>query len=105
MQLDDFHYLTPQQISIWIDAQVEAGIRIAQRDLRWLTLDMLFDDQDGRCAACDAVFGAISSFDLDHKIARGNGGTDRISNLQLLCVPCHRAKTKIDLGIQGGMNQ
>ncbi|PTA87466.1 5-methylcytosine-specific restriction enzyme A [Kosakonia sacchari] len=30
---------------------------------------------------------------VDHIIAKANGGTDDLSNLESLCWPCHRSKT------------
>jgi len=30
---------------------------------------------------------------VDHIIAKANGGTDDMSNLESLCWPCHRSKT------------
>ncbi len=36
--------------------------------------------------------------EVDHKLAKANGGTDELDNLELLCGPCHRAKTARDNG-------
>ncbi|AVZ15490.1 MULTISPECIES: HNH endonuclease [Enterobacter] len=33
---------------------------------------------------------------VDHIIAKANGGTDDLSNLESLCKPCHRAKTAVE---------
>lgn len=35
---------------------------------------------------------------LDHIVALDNGGSDDDSNKQMLCIPCHVAKTERDLG-------
>lgn len=35
--------------------------------------------------------------EADHKVALILGGENRESNLQWLCIPCHRAKTKADM--------
>lgn len=52
---------------------------------------------DGRCQKCTTrhMAGAIPQY--DHIKALINGGEHRESNLQLLCVPCHTAKTKVDV--------
>lgn len=32
------------------------------------------------------------TFHLDHIVARGRGGSDEISNVRCLCIPCHRKR-------------
>ena len=51
----------------------------------------LYGEQGGNCAGCDEHF-EIRHFEIDHIIARSNGGTDHIRNLQLLCGNCNRIK-------------
>lgn len=52
---------------------------------------------EGRCAKCglEAVSGQY-----DHAISLILGGSNRESNIQLLCVPCHKAKTKLDVKLK-----
>lgn len=51
------------------------------------------------CTRCPArVF--ASAADVDHIIPLAKGGQDIDSNLQILCRPCHKAKTRVDLGYQ-----
>ena len=46
-----------------------------------------------RCAGpCHATYGH-EHIEVDHVIPLSQGGTDTAGNLQLLCGPCHRAKT------------
>jgi len=49
---------------------------------------------------CQLCFGEIGTkgFDLDHRVPLAIGGEDVESNLEPLCVPCHRLKTKGDVG-------
>nr|WP_308801026.1 HNH endonuclease [Streptomyces polyasparticus] len=35
---------------------------------------------------------------MDHIVALSCGGEDVDGNVQLLCHPCHRAKTRVDMG-------
>jgi len=42
-----------------------------------------------QCEQC----GATGKLEVDHIICRARGGTDDLSNLQLLCHRCHRVKT------------
>ncbi len=51
----------------------------------------LYGLQEGYCAGCAAHFEA-RHLEVDHIIARRNGGTDHIGNLQLLCGSCNRIK-------------
>ena len=51
----------------------------------------LYGQQEGNCAGCAAHFEA-RHLEVDHIIARRNGGTDHIGNLQLLCGSCNRIK-------------
>lgn len=52
---------------------------------------------EGRCEACglDAL-----SCEFDHVIPIILGGQNRESNLQLLCIPCHKAKTALDVKLK-----
>lgn len=53
---------------------------------------------NGRCKICTrkcGVGGEPSAF--DHIVALVNGGQNRESNYQLLCVPCHAVKTRGDV--------
>jgi len=37
-------------------------------------------------------------YNVDHKLALCLGGTHKVDNLQLLCIDCHKVKTKDDVG-------
>lgn len=57
----------------------------------------IFDRCNGRCNECGvAIVGAIRP-QFDHVISIINGGANAERNLQLLCQPCHAAKTKCDV--------
>ena len=47
-----------------------------------------------KCAYCDA---SGCPLEVEHVVARAKGGSDRISNLALACVPCNRAKGARDV--------
>jgi 5-methylcytosine-specific restriction endonuclease McrA len=46
-----------------------------------------------RCRRCNKVFTRLSDFEVDHIKPRSKRGTDRPSNLQLLCKECNRKKS------------
>jgi 5-methylcytosine-specific restriction protein A len=49
------------------------------------------------CANCPAVV-LPSAVDVDHILPLSKGGTDTPGNVQVLCRPCHKAKTRDDMG-------
>ena len=51
----------------------------------------LYGDQEGHCNGCREHF-LIQNLTVDHIIARKVGGTDHLSNLQLLCGHCNSVK-------------
>ena len=51
----------------------------------------LYGQQNGDCAGCGEHFQA-RNLEVDHIISKRKGGTDHLSNLQLLCSHCNRVK-------------
>lgn len=64
----------------------------------------IFRRYAGHCANCTREVGLGLSYAFDHVIALVNGGTHCESNLQLLCDPCHRDKTKADVAVKSKTN-
>lgn len=49
------------------------------------------------CAVCPLRC-LPSGVEIDHIVPLFKGGCDVVSNVQVLCVSCHKAKTRIDMG-------
>lgn len=57
----------------------------------------VFESAAGRCGVCTLPIRGKLLPAYDHKISLINGGRHAESNLQLLCEPCHKVKTKQDV--------
>lgn len=51
---------------------------------------LITDNPDAKCNCC----GSKERLQIDHILAIGIGGTDELSNVQVLCEKCHKKKTK-----------
>ena len=64
------------------------------------TLNRIFDKNGGHCWHCGKQLAwsnygrkrARGAWEVDHSIARYNGGTDQINNLVPSCISCNRSK-------------
>jgi 5-methylcytosine-specific restriction protein A len=57
----------------------------------------VYEKAKGICAKCGLHW---LSGQYDHVISLILGGENREGNLQFLCVPCHKAKTKLDVKLK-----
>ncbi len=64
------------------------------------TLSAIYDRTSGYCHICGKKLaftnygkpGARGAWEVEHSVARANGGTDRLNNLYAACIPCNREK-------------
>lgn len=67
------------------------------RGSRWMTIRRKVMARDcGLCQACKRAGLATVGEEVDHVVPISEGGTDDLSNLELLCVRCHAAKSAED---------
>lgn len=57
-----------------------------------------FERAQGRCETCNCKLGAQDRKEFDHVLPCALGGTNTVENCEVLCVACHKAKTKGDKG-------
>lgn len=50
--------------------------------------------QSDKCYRCACALGADDAMDCDHKVRLVDGGADEFHNKCVLCIPCHREKTR-----------
>ena len=98
----DFHAIWGSQNGHWFpigyvgpERYIVAGKR---KSVPQVQIDELFRIQDSTCAecSCDVFMGKLSNADVDHIIPLRLGGSCQMSNLQILCVTCHRRKTALE---------
>lgn len=64
---------------------------------RWYTLRARHLNEEPQCRRC----GSTNRLQVDHIVAREDGGTDDPWNLQTLCIYCHSRKTYRENGALG----
>ena len=69
------------------------GSMTAQRALR------IFQACEGRCHICKRKLGPADDYEIEHKVALCNGGTDDDANLAPACSWCHQEKTSDDVAL------
>lgn len=71
----------------------ESSHRRGYGSANWKKTRMQVIARDGGiCKACGEI--VTEYHQIDHIVPKREGGTDELSNLQLLCRPCHSAKTR-----------
>ena len=70
-------------------SSAQRGYGSAWRKLR----QRVFERDHGLCQQCLRDGRVSAATDCDHIISKAKGGTDEMSNLQMLCRACHKAKT------------
>ncbi len=72
-----------------IPSRTDLGKIIQYNDIK--NKQYLYGEQGGFCNGCEHHI-MMQNFTVDHIIAKAHGGTDHISNLQLLCGSCNSIK-------------
>lgn len=66
--------------------------RLASRMGLSKRVTMLLKKQQGQCASCGIMFSTTDILEVDHIVAKTDGGKDHVENLQLLHGHCHDKK-------------
>ena len=72
------------------------GTRMGRHPEAGTRISFLLKQQRGRCRHCNLFFRYGDRLEVDHKVSRSAGGSDRYNNLQLLHRHCHDTKTATD---------
>lgn len=62
-------------------------------DARWRKLRRMVLRQAPLCRDCLAEGRTTTATEVHHIVAKRDGGTDELGNLQALCKPCHSRRT------------
>jgi len=60
----------------------------------------LLKKQDGLCAICGGIIDKTEKIEVDHIIAKADGGTNKKNNLRVVHVTCHHQKTATERRIR-----
>ena len=90
-RLREMGELEPKLITPRTDIPKRTDLDIPVRYNAQVNITKLYGEQGGHCNACRSHF-EKRNLEVDHIIARKQGGTDHIDNLQLLCGNCNRIK-------------
>lgn len=66
---------------------------VDRRDISQKRRAALFLAQSGKCADCPRKL-MPGMYHADHRIPLADGGADDDSNIKLICLDCHKAKTR-----------
>lgn len=59
----------------------------------------IFLREQGRCYLCGLKLRAgVDAYQIEHPVALVLGGSDDDADLRVVCIPCHKPKTKADAG-------
>lgn len=76
-----------------------------RRTLTGQQFAQVFAACDGKCASCHKKLRPGDRYDADHIIALENGGSNDVTNFQILCSGCHAIKTRDDHGTAGHLRR
>ena len=62
----------------------------------WKKLSVWYKRHNPLCAECMRQGCVTEAHDVDHIVPKRLGGTDKLTNLQSLCIHCHKQKTLKD---------
>lgn len=99
---DMFHAVWSSTDGLWSPHMWVGPVRnivpMSRKSIKSQVIQELFEEQESKCRLCrtDVFMGTYSNSDVDHIVPLRYGGSCLKSNLQVLCVICHRRKTALE---------
>lgn len=59
---------------------------------RKVTMETLYNRDDGICSICKDELKSTDLFEIDHIVEKSKGGSDDLNNLRLVHLTCHRKR-------------
>lgn len=69
------------------------------------SISKLIKRQYGQCAICKQYFTPVDIIEIDHRVPRANGGSNRFQNLQALHKHCHIQKSRNDKTVNFSLSE
>jgi len=89
---DQINSMMPQGSSGAMNRMMSSGTNTTQKRVVSETKKKyVASQQDWKCKKCSEQL--TYTFEIDHRIALENGGSNHVTNLDALCVGCHKEKT------------
>ena len=99
---DMFHAIWSSTDGLWSPHMWVGPMRnivpMPRKSIKPQVIQELFEEQESKCRLCrtNVFMGTYSNSDVDHIVPLRYGGSCLKSNLQVLCVTCHRRKTALE---------
>ena len=89
---DGANSMMPQYSTPQMNRMMSSGVKTSQRRVVSETKKKyIASQQNWKCKKCNQQLSY--TFEVDHRISLENGGSNHVTNLDALCVGCHKEKT------------
>ena len=89
---DNINSMNPQYSTPQMNRMMSSGVKTQQRRVVSETKKKyIASQQNWKCKKCNNQLSY--TFEIDHRVSLENGGSNHVTNLDALCVQCHKEKT------------